>query len=149
MCIIYNQGMPNSSIFFYIYQTKLYYCGTILNRSYIQTFFCSLLLKSLSCVIPGFLNIVQFSVKVLHWGQYSSQPFYMSFMYGVQDHYVHSSFHHVIHPSDLLSVTFWEGMKMHSPVQGVHFHYLGLALFLQCSNQIGCCGIVGRYPRNS
>ena len=148
MCTIYNQGMPNSSIFFYIYQTMLYYYETILNRSYIQTFSCNLLLKSLSCVIPGFLNIVQFSVKVLHWDQYSSQPFYMSFMYGVQYHCVHSLFHHVIHPPDLPSVTFWEGMKVHSPVQGVHFHYLGLVLFLQCSNQIGCCWIVWRYPRN-
>ena len=27
---------------------------------------------------------------------------------------------------------------MHSPVQGVHLHCLGLAQILQCSNQIGC-----------
>ena len=85
-CTTYNQGMPNSNISFYLYQIVIYFYGTILNSFYIQAFFCSHLLKSLFCVFPEQLDIVQFSVKVLHWGQFSSQPFHMSFMYGAQDH---------------------------------------------------------------
>ena len=76
VCTTYNQGMPNRCIFFYLYQIGFYYCETILSSSYIQTFFYSHLPKSLSCVYPEQLDIVQLSGKVLPWGQFSSQPLY-------------------------------------------------------------------------
>ena len=88
VCTTYNQGMPNRCIFFYLYQIGFYYCETILNSSYIQTFSYNLLPKSLSCVYPEQLDIVQLSGKVLPWGQFSSQPFNMSSMYGVLEHYM-------------------------------------------------------------
>ena len=72
VCTTYNQGMPNRCIFFYLYQIGFYYCETILNSSYIQTFSYSHLPKSLSCVYPEQLDIVQLSGKVLPWGQFSS-----------------------------------------------------------------------------
>ena len=63
VCTTYNQGMPNRCIFFYLYQIGFYYCETILNSSYIQTFSYNLLPKSLSCVYPEQLDIVQLSGK--------------------------------------------------------------------------------------
>ena len=78
VCTTYNQGMLNKCIFFYLYQIGFYYCETILNSSYIQTFSYSHLPKSLSCVYAEQLDIVQLSGKVLPWDQFSTQPFNMS-----------------------------------------------------------------------
>ena len=148
MCTIYNQGMPNSSIFFYLYQTMLYYYGTIWNSIYIQSFFYSHLPKSLFLCISWTVRHCSIFCESSSVGQFSSQPFYMSIMYEVQDHTkVYFTILFILLIS--LFVTFWEGMETHSSVQGVHFHCLGLALFLQCSNQIGCCGIFCRKSKNS
>ena len=141
-CTTYNQGMPNSNISFYLYQIVE---SLLLWNHFEQFLHSNLFLVAQSFAKVTFLCIswtVQRHCSIFCESSSLGSIFFSAishvlYVWGTGSLYVEISLHHLIHPPDLPSVTFWEGMKMHSPVQGVHFHCLGLALFLQCSNQIG------------